>query len=162
MAAVDFFLKLDGIDGESDDAKHKGEIQIESFSWGLSNSGSAAHGGGGGAGKASFQDFHFTSSVSKASPKLFLACCTGEHIKQCVITCRKAGENQTEFYVIKLTDILISSFEQAGSSSSDAVPTDSFSLNYSKVEMEYRPQSRDGATSSPVKAGWDLAKNVKI
>ena len=162
MALVDYFLKIDGVDGESADSKHKGEIELESWSFGVSNSGSAASGGGGGAGKASFQDLHFTTGVSKASPKLFLACASGDHIKQATLTCRKAGGDQQDFYIVKLSDVLVSSFEQAGSSSSDVVPTDQVSMNYAKIEVEYRPQRADGSLDAPVKAGWDLAKNVKI
>ena len=92
MAAVDYFLKIDGIPGESTDSKHKNEIDIESWSWGEANSGSHAYGGGGGAGKVSVQDFNFTMHVNKASPKLFLACATGQHIKEALLTCRKAGK----------------------------------------------------------------------
>ncbi len=160
--AVDMFLKLDGIEGESRDSKHKGEIEIESFSWGVSNSGSAAHaGGGGGAGKASFQDFHFTKQVSKASPRLFLACASGQHIPQATLTCRKAGKEQAEFYKVTLSDLIVSSYEQQGASSSDALPVDQFSLNYSKIEIEYRAQEPDGSLGAAVKAGWDLKTNTK-
>lgn len=165
MAAVDYFLKIDGVEGESTDDKHKGEIDIESFSWGLSNSGSAAHGagGGGGAGKASFQDLHFTTPVSKASPVLFLACASGEHIPKAVLTCRKAGgRSQVEFYKVTISDLLVSRYEQAGSTTSETVPTDSFSLNFAKIEVEYRPVSADGSLGAAVRAGWDLKANTKI
>src|SRR6266542_976170 len=97
MAAVDFFLKLEGVDGESADSKHKGEIDVESWSWGESQSGTHGAGGGGGAGKVSMQDFHFVMKVNKASPKLMLACATGQHIKEATLTCRKAGKDQQEF-----------------------------------------------------------------
>ena len=97
MAAVDYFLKIDGIDGESMDHKHMGEIQIESWSFGETQAGSHSSGGGGGAGKVQMQDFHFVMKVSKASPKLFLACATGQHIKKAVFVCRKAGKDQQEF-----------------------------------------------------------------
>src|SRR5260370_38577759 len=96
MAAVDYFLKLDGIPGESTDSKHKNEIDIESWSWGQANSGSHAYGGGGGAGKVSMHDFSFTMRINKASPKLFLACATGQHIKGAILTCRKAAKEQQE------------------------------------------------------------------
>ncbi|MGH9224635.1 MAG: Hcp family type VI secretion system effector [Acidimicrobiales bacterium] len=162
MAAVDFFLKLDGVDGESTDDQHKNELDIESFSWGLSNSGSAAHAGGGGRGKASFQDFHFTAPVSRASPKLFLACASGQHIPTATLTCRKAGGSQQEFMVIKMTDILISDYQLGGDETSEALPMEQVSMNYSKVEFEYRPQRADGMLEASVKAGWDVGKNVKI
>jgi len=82
MAAVDYFLKVDGIEGESKDDKHKGEIDLESWSWGASQAGTSPGGGGGGAGKVSMQDFHFVMKVNKATPKLILACAKGDHIPQ--------------------------------------------------------------------------------
>src|ERR1044071_8392523 len=101
MAAVDYFLKIDGIEGESRDDRHKDEIDIESFSWGETQSGTFAAGGGGGAGKVSMQDFHSTMPVSKASLALFLACTQGNHIKNSILACKKAGDQQ-EF--MKLTN----------------------------------------------------------
>src|SRR3954463_7879854 len=97
MAAVDYFLKIDGIQGESTDSKHKNEIDIESWSWGQTNAGSHAYGGGGGAGKVSMHDFSFTMRTNKASQKLFLACASGQHIKEALLTCRKAGKEQQEY-----------------------------------------------------------------
>lgn len=162
--AVDMFLKLDGIDGESTDKGHKNEIQIESFSWGASNSGSAAHGGGGGgAGKASFQDFSFTTRVSKASPRLFLACASGEHIKSALLTVRKAGGEQQDFLKVTMSDLLVSSYKAEGASGADApVPVDQVSLNFAKIQVSYSPQRPDGSLEGAVTAGWDLQKNVKI
>ena len=161
MAAVDYFLKLDGIEGESQDSKHKGEINIDSFSWGASQSGGFAAGGGGGAGKVQVQDFHFSMATSKASPKLFLKCATGEHLKNATLTCRKAGRDQQEFLKITLTEVLISSYSINGDNSIIA-PTDSLSLNFAKIEMEYTPQSADGSLGASVKAGWDLKLNKKV
>src|SRR3977135_2623830 len=116
MAVFDAFLKIDGIEGESADAKHKGEIDLHSFSWGESNAGTFSVGGGGGAGKVSMQDLHFTMKINKASPKLFLACASGEHIKKATLTCRKAGKDQQEFLKYDMNDILISSYQTGGSS----------------------------------------------
>ncbi|HET7722333.1 MAG TPA: type VI secretion system tube protein Hcp [Acidimicrobiales bacterium] len=158
MATVDYFLKIDGIDGESTDDKHKNEIEIESFSWGLSNSGSAAHGGGAGAGKASFQDFSFVTPVTKASPKLFLACASGEHIKQAILTARKAGKGQQEFLKVTLTDLLVSSYQTDGAGG-ETVPTDQVSLNFSKIEVSYREQKADGSLGESSVAGWDIKAN---
>ena len=108
MAAVDYFLKIDGIDGESADSKHKGEINLQSWSWSEHQSGAHAAGGGGGAGKVSMADFHFTMHVNKASPKLMLACATGEHIKKATLVCRKAGKEQQEYLKITFDDVLVS------------------------------------------------------
>src|SRR5919204_6894167 len=124
MALVDYFLKIDGIPGESGDSKHKDEIQLESWSFGESQSGTMAYGGGGGAGKVQMQDFHFVMKVNKASPKLFLACASGEHIKKAELTCRKAGKEQQEYYKVTFSDLLVSSYQTSGSGSSDVIPMD--------------------------------------
>lgn len=158
---VDMFLKLDGIDGESRDSKHKGEIEIESFSWGASNSGSAAHGAGGGAGKVSMQDFSFVTRVSKASPKLFLACASGQHIRSGLLTVRRAGERQEEFLKVTMTDVLVSSWQQQGSAG-DEVPTDQVSMNFAKIKVEYTEQSSTGASGETTSAGWDVKANTKF
>ena len=114
MSAVDYFLKIDGIKGESQDTKHGGEIEIQSFSWGATQSGSFAQGGGGGAGKVNMQDFHFTVFHGVASPKLMLACATGQHIPTAVLTARKAGKDQQDYMKVSFYDLLISSFQTGG------------------------------------------------
>jgi type VI secretion system secreted protein Hcp len=162
MAAVDYFLKIEGIEGESMDDKHPKEIQLESWSWGETQSGSHAAGMGGGAGKVSMQDFHFVMPVNKASPKLMLACATGEHIKKAVLTCRKAGKEQQEFLVYTFSDLIVSSYQTGGSHGASVLPTEQISLNFSKIETEYKAQKPDGGLDSPVKAGYDLKKNVKV
>jgi type VI secretion system secreted protein Hcp len=161
MAAVDYFLKIDGIDGESTDDKHKNEIDVESWSWGETNAGTHAGGGGGGAGKVVMQDFHFVMKVNKASPKLLLACATGQHIKDAKLTVRKAGGDQQAYMSYKFYDLLISSY-QTGGSTGDVVPVDQISMNYSKMELEYRAQKKDGTLDAPVKAGYDLKLNKKV
>lgn len=159
MAAVDYFLKLEGIKGESQDAKHKDEIEVESWSWGESQTGTGSHGGGHGAGKVSMQDFHFVMKVNKSSPKLLLACATGEHIKKGLLTCRKAGKTQQEFLKITFTDLLVSSYQTGGSGHSDIVPTDQISLNYAKIEYEYCAQKADGSLEGGITAWYDLKAN---
>lgn len=161
MAAVDYFLKLKGIDGESSDDKHKGEIDIDSWSFGETNSGTHAAGGGGGAGKVAMQDFHFTMKVNKASPKLFLACANGEHIAEAKLTCRKAGKGQQEYLIFKFTDLLVASY-QTGGSHSDLVPSDQISLNFSKIEIEYKPQKPDGSLDGSISAGYNLKTNKQV
>jgi type VI secretion system secreted protein Hcp len=157
--SVDIFLKLDGIKGESTDSKHKDEIEIESFSWGMTQSGSALQGAGGGASKVSFQDFNFVMAVSRASPQLMLACATGKHIKEAILTARKAGKEQMEFLKFTLSDIVVSGFEQGGSSSGETLPTDQVSFNFAKIEQEYTEQRPDGALGPSTKAGFDLKKS---
>ena len=164
MAAVDYFLKLDGITGDSTDAAHKGEINVDSFSWGLSQSGSGGFGGGGGAGKAQFQDFHFTMKSSKASPDLFKKCATGAHLKEAVLTCRKAGGDNAgqDFLKFTLSDVLISSYSVNGDAHSDNGPEDAISLSFAKVLMEFASQNADGGIGSVISAGFDLKLNKAL
>ncbi len=158
--AVDYFLKIDGVQGESQDAKHKNEIEIESWNWGESQSGTASHGGGMGAGKVAMQDFSFVMRVNKSSPKLMLACAQGEHIKGAVLTCRKAGKDQQEYLKWTFTDLLVSSYQTGGTGASDVVPLDQISLNFSKVECEYKEQKPDGSLGGTIKAHYDMKQNV--
>jgi type VI secretion system secreted protein Hcp len=162
MAAVDYFLKIDGIEGESADSKHKSEIDVQSFSWGETQSGTFAAGGGGGAGKVAMQDFHFVMQVNKASPKLMLACANGQHIPKAVLTCRKAGKEQQEYMKWTFSDVLVSSYQTGGSANGDVLPVDQISLNYAKVEVEYKEQKADGTLGGAVKAGWDLKQNKQV
>jgi type VI secretion system secreted protein Hcp len=162
MATERWFLKLDGIMGESTDATHKGEIDVQSWSWGVSHAGSPSAGGGGGAGKASFQDFHFVARISKASPRLFLACATGTHIKQANLTgVRDVGKGKgADFLKFKLHDVMVTNV-QHGDTEGD-LPSEQFSLNYAKVDVSYFPQSPSGKMEPPVTAGFDLKANKKI
>jgi type VI secretion system secreted protein Hcp len=159
--ASDYFLKLEGIKGESSDSKHKDEIEIVSFSWGVTQSGQIGVGGGGGSGKVQFNDLQVTSRVSKASPVLFLACATGQHLKEATLAVRKAGGDQVEYLKIKLTDVLVSSYQEAGGGEEDR-PLDVVSFNFAKIEFSYFPQKPDGKLDSPVKAGYDLKQNKKV
>lgn len=161
MAAVDYFLKVDGIDGESTDDKHKNEIDLESWSWGETNAGTSRAGGGGGAGKVVMQDFHFVMKVNKATPKLMLACATGQHIKEAKLVCRKAGGDQQEYMSIKFSDLLVSSY-QTGGSQGEVIPVDQIGFNFSKIEFEYKPQKADGSLDAPIKTGYDLKLNKKV
>lgn len=161
MAQVDYFLKIAEIKGEATDEKHKGEIDIESWSFGETQSGTAGHGGGGGAGKVSFQDFHFTHRFDKASPALVVACASGQHIKEATLFVRKAGGGQQEYLNIKIEDSIVSSY-QVGASGGEVVPVDSFSINFSKITFEYKEQKADGTLGGSVKGGWDLGLGKKI
>jgi type VI secretion system secreted protein Hcp len=155
MADADYFLKIDGIPGESQDKKHKDEIQLEGWAWGEANSGAHGAGGGGGAGKVAMHDFTATMRMNKASPKLFLYCANGKHIKEALLTCRKAGGKQEEYLKIKFTDLLVSSY-QTGGNGSDIIPIDNVSLNFSKIEVTYAPQGKDGPVGSPVTHWYNL------
>jgi len=156
MAAVDYFLKIAGIEGESNASKHKGEIELDSWSFGGTQTGTEHFAGGGGMGKFSAQDFHFTMKLSKASPKLFQACAVGEHVKDATLVARKAGEEQQEYYRITFSDCLVSSYQQGGAVRSDLIPTDHASLSFGKIEIEYTEQKPDGSLGGIVKGGYDL------
>ena len=148
-AAVDYFLKIDGVDGESTDAGHKGEIEIESWSWGVS---SASGNASGRAGKPCISSFNFTKRVDKASPTLMANAVSGMHFKSAIITVRKAGERQQEYLKYTLETVLVSSY-QAGGSTSD-LPVDQFSLNFAKLSVEYKVQKPDGSLGDPSTASF--------
>jgi type VI secretion system secreted protein Hcp len=154
----DYFLKLEGIEGESLDAKHKDEIELVSFSWGVTAQ--TVGGPGGGSGKAQLTDIEIAKRVDKASPMLFLACASGKHIKDATLTVRKAGKDQLEYLKYKFSDILISGYHESGGG--EDVPLDLVRFNFAKIEISYSPQKPDGSLGPPVKAGWDLKQNKKI
>jgi len=162
MAHVDYFLAVDGIEGESTDEKHKNQIELESFSFSEAQSGTFASGGGGGAGKVSMQDFHFTMKVSKASAKLALACASGQHIKKAVLFARKAGGTQQDFYIVTMSDLLVSSYQISGTGRGDLVPVDQVALNFAKIEWKYQLQDEKGNVGNPVITGYDLKQNKKL
>jgi type VI secretion system secreted protein Hcp len=157
--AVDYFLQIVGVEGESRDAKHKGWLDVFSWSWGESRPEGPGAGGGGGAGKVNMQDFNFMTATSKASPKLFLACASGQHFKEAKLVGRKAGKDQQEFLTWTFSDVLVSSFQVSASSE---VPSEAVSLNYAKVKLEYLQQKADGSLDAPISAGWDLKANKKL
>lgn len=162
VATERWFLKLDGIAGESTHASHKDEIDVESWSWGVTHpaSSSGGSGGGGGAGKASFEDSHFVSRISTASPALFTACASGSHIKEGLLTGNRGSGKGIDYLKYKLRDVVVTSLIQ---SDTDAEPpVEQFSLSYSKVEWSYTPQSSSGKAGTPIKAGWDLKTNKKL
>ena len=157
--AAQAFLRIDGIKGESTDAKHAGEIDVEAFSWGVTQSGSAGGGGAGGAGKASFSDFSFLTRSTTASPQLVLACASGKHLKEAVLTARRSGAAPVEFLKITFTDVLISSYQESGG---DDVPGDSVSFNFAKIKFEFTPTGAKGTPGARVSAGWDQKANKKF
>ena len=152
------FARIAGIKGESVDAKHKDEIDVLSWSWGVSNSGSLSHGGGAGAGKATFADFVFSHHIDKASPLLMKACATGQHITDATVTQRRAGTAQAEFLVIKMTDVLVVAVSNGGSVEGEAT-SETVSLVFAKVDVEYKPQKADGSLDTGLHFKYDLKTN---
>lgn len=153
--AADYFLKLDTIDGESQDSKHKNEINLESWNWGATLH--VDHERKEATGKGNVNDFNFTMKINKASPKLFLYCATGTSIKTGQLTCRKAGKEQQEYLKIKFTDILVSSYNTAGSSM-DPIPSESVSLSFRKIEYSYAPQNEKGTLLAPVVESYTMTE----
>lgn len=159
--SVDMFLMLKGISGESQDAKHKGEIDIDAFTFAVNQAGSAARAGGSGSGKAEFADIHIVKQIDKSTPTLVNHCATGEHIPTALITVRKAGggkDGGKEYYKITLTDVLVSSVSNSGNNSSD-VPMEEVSLNYGQIDIEYAPQDSAGVLGGVVKSGYNIRAN---
>jgi type VI secretion system secreted protein Hcp len=154
--AVDVFLKLGTIKGESKDVKHPEEIDILSWSWGLSNATTIGHGAGGGAGKANFSDLSFMHSVDKASPVLMATCASGEHITEGTLVSRKAGKDQQEYLIIKMKEIFITSVQPSGSSEN---PMESVSLQAGYVDFEYKPQKADGTLDAGLHFKYNLQTN---
>jgi type VI secretion system secreted protein Hcp len=154
----DAFLKIDGIEGESTDTAHPREIELLSYSFGVTQAGSVVGGSGGGAGKATFQDFHFVSRLQKSSPKLFLACATGQHIKFATMSVRSTEKRFPDFYKVQLTDVLVSSFEEGGSADgAENVPLEQISLNFAKIEIDYSVQDTKGVLGETVQVIVDIA-----
>jgi type VI secretion system secreted protein Hcp len=156
--AASIFAQIGTIKGESQDSKHKDEIEVLSWSWGVSQSGTMGHGGGGGAGKASFQDFNFTHHVDKASPVLMAACAKGEHIKEATITVRKAGKDQQEYLVITMKDVLVTSVSTTGTAEGGTA-VEGVALTFAKVDLEYKPQKPDGSLDAGIHFEFDLKAN---
>ena len=161
--AGDYFLKVDGIEGESQDARHQGEIGLDGWSFGGAQSGAGQEDFSGRTRKGTFnaQPFQFTAKVSKASPKLFLACTTGQHVKNATLFARKAGANQQDYLMIRLTDVLVASYQQSSTNGADT-PVDQVSLSYTKIAIEYREQQPDGTLDSPVTGGFDVKANSRV
>jgi type VI secretion system secreted protein Hcp len=157
MVAFDYFLHIDGIPGESKDAKHKDEIDVLSWSWGETLPAPANPGSGAATGKVAMTDLQVSTNLSKASPQLLLACASGQRIKSAVLTGRKPGKAQQEYLTFSLSDVLVTGYQTGGATAE--APLDSISLNFSKIELSYREQKADGSLAPPIRVGWDRRAN---
>ena len=157
--AIDMFIKIDNIKGESQDDAHKGETDVLSWSFGASQSGSMHIGGGGGSGKVNVNDLSFVKWVDKGSTDLMLACCKGTHLKKAVLVCRKAGDTPLEYLTITMEDLLVSSYSTGGSGGEDKL-TENVSLNFAKIKIDYIEQKQDGSAGEKPKMAWNIQSNV--
>jgi type VI secretion system secreted protein Hcp len=158
--AVDMFLKLGPIKGESQDKAHKDEIDVLAWSWGASQSGTTHMGSGSGAGKANFQDLSITKYVDKATTDLFKFVSKGTHIETASVVIRKAGDGQMEYIVLDMADIIISSISTGGSGGEDRL-TENLSLNFGAYNICYVPQTETGAPDTATDWKWDIAQNTE-
>jgi type VI secretion system secreted protein Hcp len=159
--AMDMFIKIGDLKGESKDKTHAGKIDVLAWSWGISNSGSAQQGSGAGAGKCNVQDLSFTKYIDLSSPDLLLAACNGKHFPEALLIVRKAGETPLEYLKIKMTDLLVTSVSTGGSGGEDRL-TENVTLNFAKVNVDYVEQTEKGTEGGKPKMGWDIAANVKL
>jgi type VI secretion system secreted protein Hcp len=155
--ATDIFAKIGDIKGDSTDNKHQDEVEVLSYSWGVTNTGSIGTGGGGGAGRATFQDLSIVHKIDRASPQLLQACATGQHLKEATITFRKAGKGQQDFLIIKMNDVIITGVVQSAPSSEAGSET--VSLEFAKVDWEFKPQKTDGSLDAGIHFKFDIKAN---
>jgi type VI secretion system secreted protein Hcp len=158
--AVDIFLKIDDIKGESVDSKHGGEIEVQVWNWGMSQSGTTHTGTGGGAGKVNVQDISVTKFVDMSTPNLIKASCKGSHFKQATLTVRKAGNTPLEYIVLKLYDVIVSAVTTSGSGSDDR-QTETVTFNFGKFEYTYTPQTATGAGGAAIPVTWNIPANTE-
>ncbi len=159
--AVDMFIKIGDIKGESLDDSHKGEIDVLAWSWGMSQSGSTHMGSGSGAGKVAVQDISVTHYVDSASAALISACCTGKHYPEAKLTVRKAGDKPLEYIKLTMKDVIITSVSTGGSGGEDRL-TENVSLNFGQFKLEYTPQEKSGAGGGVKEAAYDMQANKKL
>ena len=158
--AIDMFLTIPGIDGESLDATHRGAIDVFSWSWGVANIASTARPGSGtgaGAGKVSVQPLVVVKHVDLATTKLFTACCTGKHLPSAVLSVRKAGSLSFDYLTMTMESVSVTSLEIA-EPDGDRL-TEELTLSFGKLTIEYTPDLPDGSAGDAVAASWNLQKN---
>jgi len=159
--AVDAFLKLEGVKGESVDKAHKEEIDVLSWGWGMNQLGTAHRGTGGGAGKVAVNDLTITKYVDRSTPTLIQACCTGEHYPTATLSFRKAGGEPLDYFIIKLEDVIVSSVNTGGSGGDLIMETITF--NFARFKVTYQPQNaKGGKEGGAIEAGYNIATNEKI
>ncbi len=158
--AADIFLKIKDCPGESTDSKHSGEIELESWGFGVSQTAQfTSQSPGGTAARCTMSDINCQAKMSKASPKLFLACANGTHLKNVVLSARRSSGKggQIEYLKVTMEEAIISSYSAAGTGHD--VPPESYGLNFKKCNLEFWPQKEDGSQGAVVSSHWDVTKN---
>lgn len=156
--AVDMFLKIEGVSGESADSKHKGQIDVLSWSWGMAQSGTMHVATGGGTGKVSVQDINITKRVDKATPVILSHCCSGKHFPTATLSVNKAGGDKLEYLKLEMKNVLISSYQTAGNPQDDLIH-ESVALNFGAYKVTYTPQKADGTPEASVEQSFNIAEN---
>ena len=156
--ATDMFLKIEGVNGESNDDSHADEIEVLAWSWGMSQSGTFHTGGGGGAGKVNVQDLSITKYVDSATSNLLAKCSTGEHYDDAILTVRKAGGDPLEYLVITMKRVMVTSVSTGGSGGEDRL-TENITLNFAEVSAVYTPQEADGSGGAEMTYDYDIQAN---
>lgn len=154
----DFFIKIDGIAGESKDSKHAGQIDVLNWGYAVSQSSSANTGGGGGVGKAHFSELVFTHYIDKSTPNLMKYCASGKHIPSVELSCCKVGDGQQEYMKVVMTDVLITHVRPTGDSSSPRV-MEEVGISYSTIKVEVKEQNANGSMGAAVTGAWDVKQN---
>jgi type VI secretion system secreted protein Hcp len=158
--AIDSFLKLGTLKGESVVKGFEDQIQLLSWGWGMTQSGTTHTASGGGAGKVDVSDLQVSKHVDAASPMLALACCKGTHYDTATLTMRKAGGTALEYVTLTLTDLIVTSYSVSEGGGGDLL-TDTFTLNFGKFKFSFQPQDNKGAKKGgAIDATWDIAKGV--
>jgi type VI secretion system secreted protein Hcp len=166
--AIDLFLKVDGVKGESKDARHPDEIEVLGYEFSARQTGAPKFGGGGGAGKGEVSSFSVWKNLDRASPPLLLLLLNGKHLPEVVLTARKAGTTPIEFLKVTMktcaiTDISETAGETWGEASEGGPLTrEEVTIAFATMKVEYTPQKADGSADAPVSMGWDLVKNKAI
>ena len=159
--AFDCFIKIGDIKGEAKDHAHKDEIDVLSWSWGVTQPGTMGMGGGGGGGKVNIQDLVFTKYIDTSSTNLYLKCCNGKHYEEAKLTVRKAGETPVEYMKVHMEKVMVTGISSGGSGSEDRV-TENVQLNFKKVTVIYTPQGPDGSPQAEMDIGWDIEANQQL
>ncbi len=154
------FLKIGNIKGESTDSKHKEQIEVFNWSWGVTNAVTVGPGGGGAAGRPSFSDLSFTHRYDRAAPLLWRACAVGQHFAEATLVGTKKGKGEQDYLVVKMSDVVVTSASASDFTGSDAF--EAVGLKFAKVDVEYKPQKADGSFDASVRFKYDIKTNKEF